>query len=202
MPSLRSIMALQQRKNKDEINDNYVYFCEKFLKHVVGVQSFNRAWKKKRLISELATPSDEALALIILENSEMRWNAEFTKIERGETVDKYDKQLPKPLYTSPSNQENQKGFTKKYGGWSEAGIERFNQLYMMVKVDRERHGHWFDQVVVERICNNEKNDTEAKSNQIISVAANNDLFGNEKKKEENESLSGDESGNNCEEEEV
>jgi hypothetical protein len=175
MPSLRNIMAL--RKHNDKINEAYVFFCEKFLKHVVGVQSFNRACKRHVFISEIATFSDKALALLMLENSEFRWTAEFAKIEQGEKVAKDDKQLPKPLYTS--TQGDRKGFTKKYGGWSERGIERFNALYKMVREDRSRNGKWFDTIMSGRIRSQRGGDEEeeAFAAGAMIVVADNDLFG-------------------------
>ena len=65
------MMALRVDAN-DEVNDNYVYFCENFVKTVVGTQRYKRGWKNNLDFSEIATPSDEALTLLLLENSMYR----------------------------------------------------------------------------------------------------------------------------------
>jgi len=101
-------------------------------------------------IMKIATASDEAMALLLLENSETRWMAEYGKREKGEKV--VEKDLPVPLYTSAGqSNKQQKGFTKRYGGWSQDGINRFNQVHEMVKQDRQANGFWFDELVKKRI---------------------------------------------------
>jgi len=176
MPRMRDILLLRKNNNK-EVNEAYVYFCEKFIKHVVGVQSFNRAWKNNASITELATPSDEALALLLLENSLLRWTAEFDKVGRGEVVTKDDKQLPKPLYTSSNNHRGElKGFTRRYGGWSDQGIARFNELYKMVRDDRVKHSSWFDEIMAKRISAIGEEEVGGNQAQNLMIKADNDLF--------------------------
>jgi hypothetical protein len=98
----------------------------------------------------IATVSDEALALLQLENSENRWTTEFSKNDNGQEVKQRD--LPKPLYTSGGqNKMDQKGFTKKHGGWTEEGIVRFNRLCVMIQDDRQKNGSWFDAIIKDRM---------------------------------------------------
>jgi hypothetical protein len=142
-------MLALRKTSSNEINEAYVYFCERFLKHVVGVSRFNREYRNGNGIVSIATVSDEALALIQLENSENRWTTEFSKRENGQDVGQKD--LPQPLYTSGGqNKVEQKGFTKKHGGWTEEGIIRFNKLCNLISEDRKKHGAWFDSVLKER----------------------------------------------------
>jgi hypothetical protein len=62
---------LQMRENAD----NYSLFYEHILPCIVGTVYWKKAIPGK-LVSEVATPSDEALALLILENSWDAWNQE------------------------------------------------------------------------------------------------------------------------------
>ena len=129
-------MAL--RVANDEVNDNYVYFCENFVKTVVGAQRYKRGWKNNLDFSEIATPSDEALTLLLLENSMYRW-----------TTDDEEKGPAPPRYTSAGKNKEQKGVTKKYGGWTKGGIERFNDIVRKVREDRKVNGRRFDNYMKE-----------------------------------------------------
>ena len=94
-------------------------FCENVLSHVVG----RDVWKRRshsHLISEIATISDEAFALFIVENSFQVWCASVD--EKGENV------APKYSMRGPG--------TKKFQGWNKEGITRFNELYDKVETDR------------------------------------------------------------------
>ena len=139
MPSVRNMMAMQKGSG-GSVNVSYIFFCEKFLKHVVGVRRFNNGWKNKAAITNLASPSDEALALLLLENSEARWIEESEAERRGEEV--AESTLPKTRYTNNGEKRAKKGFTKKFGGWSNEGIDRFNNLVGLVKLDRAVNGEW------------------------------------------------------------
>jgi len=182
-----------RKVGNDKVNVAYLYFCEKFLKYVIGVQSFNRAWKKHVPISEMATTLDEALALLLLENSHSCWSAEFAKTEQGEVVTKDDKTLPMPFYTSLSgSQGDQKGFTRKYGGWSEHGIQRFNELYSLVQKDRLENGRWFDNIMVARLAESSEDESGGKKMHVLSsTKADNDLFSGGTSEAENEEQGGD-----------
>jgi hypothetical protein len=74
------------KKEVKEVNESYIFFCDNFLKCVVGLHKFNRSIKNTHKLRHIATPSDEALALLLLENSEYRWNQEFEKKKKGEDV--------------------------------------------------------------------------------------------------------------------
>ena len=111
------MLSLRKLKNND-VNESYVFFCQNFLKCVVGTQSFNKGWRHGVPIMTIATASDEAMALLLLENSEARWwIAEHSKKNSGEKV--IEKNLLAPLHTSAgqSNKKQQKGFTRQCGGW-------------------------------------------------------------------------------------
>jgi hypothetical protein len=87
--------------------------------------------KRNETMMNLATPTDEALALLILENALEKWT-NMAKLAAG------TKTTVKTKYT----RANAKGGSTKYGGWTTAGKKRFNQLVEMVKQDRRNFGGW------------------------------------------------------------
>ena len=143
------------------LNEDYVFFCKKFLPLVVGLNKFKSGWKKRTPISSLATASDEAFALLLLENSEIRWLSEHEfslqkkTDENGVVVQNAEEEenLPRTKYTSAGQNKQQKGFTKRYGGWTRGGIDRYNQLFDMVVEDRSMNGTAFDQLIQNRLSN-------------------------------------------------
>jgi len=148
VPSLRNMLLLRRLSNNQE-NESYIFFCENYLKSVVGLQAFNRKWNYCLKLSEVATASDEALGLLLLENSEYRWQQEYEIREKGGDLNKAS--LAKTKYTSVGQQKDQKkGFTKRFGGWREEGIKQFNALFDMVKEDRMKNGAWFDEIMKRR----------------------------------------------------
>lgn len=171
VPSLRNVLLLRKLSNNSP-NDDYVYFCLRFLKCIVGVQAYNAGWDGDKKLSGIATPSDEALALLILENNEARWSQEFDMVGSDESR----VTLPKAKYTSSGRNGSMKGFTKKFGGWSARGIERFNELLKLVKADRIANGEWFDNLLLER--KHQQQATEKPSAVLgkVPIKADNDLF--------------------------
>lgn len=178
LPTVRKMLILRAEAN-GKINEDYVFFCEKFLQHVVGVNKFKAGYKNKTAISSLATASDEAFALLLLENTEIRWLDEHSKNPDGEK--KIDETtLPRTKYTSAGQNKQQRGFTKRYGGWKLEGINRYNELFDMVVEDRTKHGIWFDAIVAKRFAHSlaEGNDDGVahQQNVVTIVRARNHLF--------------------------
>jgi hypothetical protein len=171
VPSLRNILLLRKLSNNSP-NDDYIYFCVRFFKCIVGVQAYNAGWDCDKKLSEIATPSDEALALLILENNEARWSQEFDMVGSDESR----VTLPKAKYTSSGRNTSMKGFTKKFGGWSARGIERFNELLKLVKADRSANGEWFDNILLERKQQQESTAKPAAVLGEVCIKADNDLF--------------------------
>jgi hypothetical protein len=133
---------------KDETghaNKAYIYFCSKFLKYIVGFHKLHLA-KHGSTILSLATPSDEAFGLLLLENNEALWCAEF--LRKSGVDDATTTPLPATKYTSKeaisSTKTPSKAWsTKKNQGWSFEAIQRFNYLCRLIKQDRKKHGDWF-----------------------------------------------------------
>lgn len=168
VPSIRNLVTLRKDVNGIDWNEHYMYFCDKFLRCVVGLQTYKRQWRLVNCrLSDIVTESDEAMALLLLENNEQKWLDEYLEshavskeqegnkatINRKEEDNNNCHQKRKlstnsnktaTRYTSAGDNSNKKGFTKKYGGWSTAGIYRYNQLTEMVSNDRDKNGGAFD----------------------------------------------------------
>jgi len=176
LPSIQDFLVLR-KTSEGEINEDYIFFCEKFLKCVVGMTTFNEGWKMKSSICSMATPSDEAFALLILENNEERWKYIFevdssSKNSEGSKSDR----VPPAKYTCSGRSKSTEGFTRRNSGWSLAGIERFNTLLEMVKEDRKQNGDWFDDMMLERRQNSEDARKKVVPKSPSLVRAGNDLF--------------------------
>jgi hypothetical protein len=78
------------------------------------------------------TPTDEAFALLILENCYKRW------VDQGQENDLTYKSAVEALYT----RGKATGRNRRYEGWSKEGIQRFNELIGLVKTDRDDHADW------------------------------------------------------------
>jgi hypothetical protein len=169
-------MLSLRRLANNEVNESYIFFCDHFLKCVVGVQRFNRKWNLNLKLSEIATPSDEALALLLLENSDYKWLSEFESGEAGH-VESTESQNLKAKYTSAGKEKEQrKGFTKRYGGWKEEGIQRFNKILDMVKADRIKNGKWFDEIMMTRSKLAGAKNKDVDVERATWIRAGNDLF--------------------------
>jgi hypothetical protein len=173
VPSLHNILLMRKLANGN-VNEDYVFFCDRFFKCIVRVSVYNERWDSLTTMSDIATPSDEALALLILENNEARWLQEF-ELQRDPSLVEAKASLPKAKYTNSGKNSRAKGFTKRFGGWSNAGIERFNELLRLVKEDRNENGQWFDGIVLERKRNKDAEKSTANKSTGI-VKADNDLF--------------------------
>ena len=111
--------------------------CQVFLPCVVGTNH----WRKNcsvNLLSEFCTTSDEVFCLFILENSYDMWVDGWKfkeQVKAGKEVSRRRKKEERvgPLYTVGSGSE-----ARKYGGWSAAGIERWNVLFQLIKSERAK----------------------------------------------------------------
>ena len=79
----------------------------------------------------LVSVSDEGFTRFFYDNFFERWKCEF-EINRYRMEDVDKDRLPPPLYTLPRSGNVQ------YGGWSDSGIQRFNELCLEVQEDRAR----------------------------------------------------------------
>ena len=109
--------------------DAYAFFCDNILAQVVG----KTRWKTTSdtdMIHTFVKVSDEAFALLLLENSWDCWHAVATNRKTEDTH---------TLYTV-----NGAG-TKKNQGWNRVGLRRFVELVDEVKEDRAADHSKYDE---------------------------------------------------------
>jgi len=134
LPTLTQIQLLREDDQTMEI------FCNHFLACVVGKHDWKRQTKKE-LISQVATISDEAFALLVLENIWDEWKnmnvVEFFSRRKGMEKGTKRKKIGGGRWTSDA-----KG-CGKYCGWNVDGMKRFSELCQQVKLNRTSF-HNFD----------------------------------------------------------
>ena len=134
IPDLHDIMRGRENTDIEDIEALYIYFDV-----VVASQLKSVDWKgsnQYQLVSNLCTESDEAMGLLMLENSWDKWMEDFANEMKGE-ITTGDKQKQKgrdrhrTKYTIQGKMKGAKG-----SGWTEEGKVRFNQFFDKVEVDR------------------------------------------------------------------
>ena len=117
LPTLEEILKLRQAPRLNN-NTTFTFIVE----HLAGAVIGQRKWKTTRCYAPLTkhmSVSDEAFMLLVLENQYELWiNSDTTKVGRGK-------------YT-----EN--GPNKKFCGWSNEGMRRFNKLLEEVRTNRNK----------------------------------------------------------------
>ncbi len=162
-----------------------------FFDHFVPCALKKTEWERRIAISGthtestdnfLSTVSDEAFALLLLENSYDRWFDLYTNNDggvmqqRGVKERRFESDVP-PLYTRGGiKYQNYQSKLGEKKGWSDDGIIRFNELYEMVKRDRTAN------INFEVSWLNAREETQAKEGAGVSkrkrtqVAATSELF--------------------------
>ena len=99
---------------------------------------------------DIATVSDEALALLALENSIAQWDDVWTKLEGNIRTFRRNEVYPPEwmstvpmLYTVPATADAENGTETMDKRWSAAGITRFNDLRGRIIADRTTHNTLF-----------------------------------------------------------
>ena len=117
LPTLQEILKIRQAPRSNN-NTTFTFIVE----HLAGAVIGQRKWKTTRCYAPLTkhmSISDEAFMLLVLENQYELWiNSETTKVGRGK-------------YT-----EN--GPNKKFCGWTNEGMRRFNKLLEEVRTNRNK----------------------------------------------------------------
>ena len=125
---------------------NYNTFFSRFVPAVVGPELFRQRLQDADGVTSadtVCTISDEAFALLLVENSYDRWTDIYTKTggipkqRRGDRTRQCDSDIA-PQYTHGGikYELHQKTKTK---GWTTTGIQRYNELFKMVQTDRKRY---------------------------------------------------------------
>ena len=103
---------------REDTTNTYYEFLEYFVSAVVGKKVFKQ-FKCEKLLSEFVSKSDEAFALVVLENNLDTWtDMARLNVTKGSTVPK--------KYTNGGLSKNEIASSKKLQGWSVEGQKRFN----------------------------------------------------------------------------
>jgi len=105
---------------------NMDYFVDHVLCCVVG-KSRIKNLKSVDLLSKLVTAQHEAFALLVLKNSEARWNDQLQRDSKTSLI--------APLYTKTT--DNKSAGTKQFEGWSSEGMAEYNRIIKLVKYHRK-----------------------------------------------------------------
>ena len=123
--------------------ETYALFCDNFLSCVVGKLRYRKLVRGQRM-THVATSSDEAFALLLLENNYDRWldvhNNSKGQAQAHETPPGKTKRWESdvsPKFTVGGLLLT--GGSRKYKGWTDAGIVRYNELFHAVSLDRKRN---------------------------------------------------------------
>ena len=145
-------------------------FVNVSLIHFTGALSWK--WKSyNSVISEIFTTSDEALAMLMLENN----------IRDLRLIYNYQRKLlrkeSKPKYTKSCI--DQSGNNDKFQGWHQKGIKRFNEIFNCVsnnrKLDLCRDRELSIQQYYKHFCDKDDNSLDDVSNAIDSVTESDEL---------------------------
>ncbi|GFH44371.1 predicted protein [Chaetoceros tenuissimus] len=131
--SLRDSLRSSINADDKEIAVSGTFF-DLFLSHVVGKSNYNNKIGKK-MISDLATVSDEAFALVILEAYYSVW---FQEYYFGKASIK--NLFPKFSAKDPKVREEQDGGDKR-NGWGIAMINAFNEYHKYISVICQEDGN-------------------------------------------------------------
>ena len=139
-------------KERFEEFNLYADFVVFYIGAVVGLRRFEKD-KCRKKYSEYVTVSDEAFAVLTLENNWLRWmamaKAKHWKDSPVATRWTVTRDKPTPLQmgkskkrpavkeSEPENDRTQQGpQARRYRGWSAHGINRYNQLFDQIQKER------------------------------------------------------------------
>jgi hypothetical protein len=105
----------------------------------VGVTGWREGCQKSK-VSQMATVSDEAFAYLLLENYWNVWsNLDLEQYKNETTFDVESNRKRKRKSSYGKYTKNSYG-ARRYGGWLNEGLLRFNALFEEVKADRLKNG--------------------------------------------------------------
>ena len=137
----------------------YIVFFMHFIKCITRKSTFERKLSTAKTYDDICTVSDEAFALLVLENSWDRWSdlykQDFNSLlpmrgrrPKSQVVSHIPTKYTKGGYRySTLNHSAQSTRVKTHKGWSIEGINRYNALYGQVMADRAAHPEFLDRVL-------------------------------------------------------
>ncbi len=108
-------------------------------------------WKVGAQPEKVVNVSDEAFAILVFENDIDKWVRKFNceqQGERGEDTNEIERRI-RGRYTAGTTT---RAANIKYGGWSDEGLIRFNQLCRLVAIDlQNEHATQMEEQVLQRL---------------------------------------------------
>jgi hypothetical protein len=168
--------TLEERFEEFNLYADFVVF---YIGAVVGLRRFEKD-KCRKKYSEYVTVSDEAFAVLTLENNWMRWmamaKAKHWKDSPVPTKWTVTRDKPTPVLTGKSKKralvnhseterdKNQQGpQARRYRGWSAHGINRYNQLFDQIEKERSTNrGKRFEINLLKHFQKAAENDSSSK----------------------------------------
>ena len=142
--------------NMRDENGHYFEFFNVFVRQVVSKKEFDAScltWKKGDQDNDIATISDEALALLCFENQFEVWqdvwqksNGEICPIPKNEPYPQEWISEKVTRYTTKKD-ANGEPIDSKDKSWTNEGFKRFNALFKLVKESRARKPNFIAQFV-------------------------------------------------------
>ena len=134
---------LEGRKNQEAYTVFFEHFVPCVTKKTVWDIRLEKAETNNRQsrLTPLCSISDEAFALLLLENSFKRWLDLFSNHkgpvmqQRGVKQREFQSDVP-TMYTRGGIKYDKTSVTQSVKGWSAEGIVRFNTLFDLVKCNR------------------------------------------------------------------
>jgi len=166
---------------------------DRFVAPIVGMREFKKRVASFESHEKLFTACDEAFIYLVLENNYDRWMDMFERTrqatDNGERLGKNPWEvtsLVKTKYTEggqmlpDEERRTGRGDWQQSKGWSDAGIERYNELFRAVKSNRRKYkktmADWFARK------KRESSDKVAMNGRVVEtvkVVCATDLFGDE-----------------------
>jgi len=154
----------------------------RFLRCVVGKTLWNDRVMKATGDNDLCSVSDEAFTLLVLENSWDRW-ADIHKKHQGNLFHRRGVKkrewisdvAPKFTAGGIAYKTNTKKTDLK--GWSQAGIQRYNELYRLVCDDRRRNAMFGKEYIDSAKEEKKKKKQKTSESDMDAVLPFDDLFG-------------------------
>ena len=132
---METLLKLRKSKTNYEA-EAFEWFFSEFLecvcgKRVWGLQKYQQhisTTRDRDTGNMIVTISDEAFALLLIDNYRDKWISKFEASRRGE--------LHRPGEKIPGKYTNSKLGNTEYAGWTEEGHQQFNKYFDIVEEDR------------------------------------------------------------------
>lgn len=152
----KDLHALYYTENMRDQDGYYADFFDRFVRQIVGKKEFDTKclqWDETKSENEVATVSDEALALLCFENHFEVWQ-DVWKRSKGEIrpiskKDPYPEEWISDKVTKYTSKKDSKGkpVDTKDKSWTNEGFLRFNELFKLVKESREKDPDFFKRFI-------------------------------------------------------